>query len=86
MTSREQILQLGLGFWSAKVLLVAVELGVFTELAVQPLAAETLRVKLGLHDRSTRDFFDALVALKLLVEDAMQDPCEGSGWRRGAVG
>lgn len=66
MTSREQILRLGLGFWNSKVLLVAVELGVFTELAAQPLDAETLRVKLGLHDRGARDFFDALVALNLL--------------------
>ncbi|MBV9141860.1 MAG: nuclear transport factor 2 family protein [Pseudonocardiales bacterium] len=66
MSPREQILRLGLGFWSAKALLVAVELGVFTELAVQPLDAETLRVKLGLHERSARDFFDALVALKVL--------------------
>jgi ketosteroid isomerase-like protein len=66
MTPREQILQLGLGFWNAKALLVAVELGVFTELAVQPLDAETLRGKLGLHDRSARDFFDVLVALRML--------------------
>jgi ketosteroid isomerase-like protein/SAM-dependent methyltransferase len=66
MTSRERILRLGLGFWNAKALLVAVELGVFTELAAQPLDAETLRVKLGLHDRGAHDFFDALVALNLL--------------------
>jgi ketosteroid isomerase-like protein/SAM-dependent methyltransferase len=66
MTSREQILRLGLGFWSAKALLVAVELGVFTELAVQPLDADTLQIKIGLHDRGARDFFDALVALNLL--------------------
>jgi len=66
MNSREQIRQLGLSFWSAKVLLVAVELGVFTELAVQPLDAETLRAKIGIHERGARDFFDALVALNLL--------------------
>jgi ketosteroid isomerase-like protein/precorrin-6B methylase 2 len=66
MNSREQIRQLGLSFWSAKVLLVAVELGVFTELAVQPLDAETLRAKIGLHKRGARDFFDTLVALNLL--------------------
>ncbi|MGH3751134.1 MAG: methyltransferase [Pseudonocardiaceae bacterium] len=65
-SQKEHIFQLGHGFWHAKALLVAVELGVFTELAAQPLDAETLRVKLGLHDRSARDFFDALVALKLL--------------------
>ena len=45
------ILQLGLGFWASKTLLSAVELGVFTELADEPLDAETLRARLGLHPR-----------------------------------
>ena len=35
-----------------------------------PLDAETLRVRLGLHQRSARDFFDALAALKLLERRA----------------
>ena len=38
----DSILQLGLGFWSSKALLSAVELGVFTELAKGPLDALTL--------------------------------------------
>lgn len=62
----DQILQLGLGFWGSKVLLTAVELGVFTELAKGPLDLETLRKRLELHSRSARDFFDALVALGML--------------------
>ena len=60
------ILQLGLGFWGSKTLLSAVELGLFTELAKGPLDSETLRQRLGLHPRGTRDFFDALVALDML--------------------
>src|SRR5215467_6592821 len=60
----DRILQLGTGFFAAKTVLSAAELGLFTELAKGPLDAETLRVRLGLHPRSARDFFDALVALK----------------------
>lgn len=62
----DRILELGLGFWGAKTLLSAVELGVFTELAGGPLDAEALRDRLGLHPRSARDFLDALVALGML--------------------
>ena len=62
----DRILQLGWGFWGSKALLSAVELGVFTELATAPLDAEELRVRLGLHPRGARDFFDALVALGML--------------------
>lgn len=62
----DRILELAVGFWGAKTLLSAVELGLFTELARGPLDAETLRVRLGLHPRSARDFFDALVALGML--------------------
>ncbi len=50
-------------------MLSAVELGLFSELANGPLDAETLRDRLGLHSRSARDFFDALVALGMLERD-----------------
>ncbi len=62
----DHILQIGLGFWPSKTLLSAAELGLFTELARGPLDAETLRQQLGLHERGTRDFLDALVALRFL--------------------
>ncbi len=62
----DNIMQLGFGFWSSKTLLSAVELGVFSELAEKPLDLETLRQRLSLHPRSARDFFDALVALRML--------------------
>ena len=64
--SPSNIMQLGMAFWGSKTLLSAVELDVFTELARQPLDTDTLRQRLGLHERSARDFFDALVALGML--------------------
>jgi SAM-dependent methyltransferase len=66
------IFQVGLGFFASKTLLSAVELGVFTELARGPKTAEELRVRLGLHPRSVRDFLDALVALRMLQRDGEQ--------------
>jgi O-methyltransferase/methyltransferase family protein len=60
------IFNLGFGFWASKALLSAVELGLFTELAKGPADLADLSQRLGLHDRSARDFLDALVALKLL--------------------
>ena len=62
----DSILQLGLGFWSSKALLSAVELGVFTELAKGPLDALTLIERLRIHPRGARDFLDSLVALHML--------------------
>jgi O-methyltransferase domain/Dimerisation domain len=60
------ILQVGTGFWAAKTLLSAVEMGVFTELAEHPQDLETLQGRIGLHRRSAHDFLDALVALQFL--------------------
>jgi hypothetical protein len=65
----EGILQLGLGFWGSKVLLSAVELGLFTHLSQGSLSAESLKERLDLHPRSTRDFLDALVALGMLKRE-----------------
>jgi hypothetical protein len=62
----ERIMDLGMAFWGSKTLLSAVELGVFTELAKEPLDATTLQTRLGLHPRSSKDFFDALVSLGML--------------------
>jgi hypothetical protein len=66
MPRPDHILQTGLAFWSAKTLLSAVEMELFTELARHPEDLETLQGRLGLHPRSARDFLDALVSLKLL--------------------
>ncbi len=59
-------MKIGTGFWASKVLLSAVELGLFTELVKEPLDADTLRQRLGLHPRAALDFLDALVALGFL--------------------
>jgi hypothetical protein len=64
--SPEHILQTGFAFWPCKVLLSAVEMEVFTELAKHPEDLETLTGRLGLHPRSARDFLDTLVALGFL--------------------
>ena len=65
--SPDGIMRLGLGFWGSKAFLSAVELGLFSTLAQGPLGHDALRAKLGLHERGARDFFDALVALGMLV-------------------
>src|SRR4051794_7836395 len=63
----ESILQVGLGFWPSKVLLSAVEMELFTDLAKGPQSIESLQTRHGLHPRSARDFLDALVALGFLL-------------------
>jgi len=65
----DAIMQLGFGYWGSKTLLSAVELGLFTELAKGPLAMDDIRVRLKLHERSVRDFLDALVALGMLERE-----------------
>ncbi len=60
------ILQTAFAFWSSKVLLTAVEFGVFTKLGKRRITGAELGAELGLHPRSISDFFDALVAMKFL--------------------
>ncbi len=68
--SPDHILEIGYAFRKSKALLSAVELGLFAALAEGPQGADALSRRLGLHGRGARDFFDALVALKLLDRDA----------------
>lgn len=63
------IMQVGSGFWASKVLLSAVNLGVFTRLANNPMTGAELEKALDLHPRATWDFLDTLVALKFLDRD-----------------
>jgi hypothetical protein len=63
------ILQTAFAFWNSKVLLTAVELGLFTKLGGQRLTGTELGAELGLHPRAIADFFDALVAMKFLGRD-----------------
>ena len=60
------ILQTAFGFWGSKVLLTAVELGLFTTLNGRRLTGTELGKALQLHPRANPDFFDALVAMKFL--------------------
>lgn len=65
----EPLMRLGFGFWGSKVLMSAVELGVFAALVPGPLDADRLGAKVGLHPRARRDFLDALVSLDLLERE-----------------
>src|SRR6266404_974407 len=60
------ILQTAFAFWSSKVLLTAVEMGLFTKLGERRLSGTELGAALGLHPRGISDFFDALVAMRFL--------------------
>jgi hypothetical protein len=79
------ILQTAFAFWNAKVLLSAVQLGVFSALEGKPLTAEELGKKLGLHPRGTHDFFDALVAMKFLNREGNGDAGRYSNTPAGAM-
>jgi hypothetical protein len=60
------ILQTAFGFWSSKVLLTAVETGLFSALADRKLTGEQIRAEMKWHPRAIPDFLDTLVALKFL--------------------
>lgn len=60
------LMHLGWSFMRSKVLLAAMELKVFEELAKDPGGQEDLRSRLGLHERGATDFLDTLTSLGLL--------------------
>lgn len=65
--SLQDIVGLGMAFGSAKVLLTATELELFTKLSETGPATEgEIRERLGLHSRGSREFLNALVRLGLL--------------------
>ncbi len=64
-----RILEVGFNFWSSKVLITAVELGVFTVLGDKAMTGVELGKKLGLHPRGIYDFFDTLVSMNFLERD-----------------
>jgi hypothetical protein len=63
------VLQAAFAFWSSKVLLTAVEFGLFTRLGARRLTGAEIRQELDLHPRGVEDFLDALVAMKFLDRD-----------------
>ena len=62
-----RIFEIGCGYRTAKVLLSAIELDLFTAFSDQPLDAAALTQRLGLNGRGVADFCDALTALGFLV-------------------
>ncbi len=64
------ILQTAFSFWGSKVLLTAVEVGLFTTLGNRRLTGIELGKELHFHPRANLDFFDALVAMKFLDRES----------------
>ncbi|MFI1919713.1 methyltransferase [Nocardia sp. NPDC020380] len=62
----QQILEQGMAFWPSRVVLTAVEAGVFTELAVSPRSQQELMDRLEWHPRAAGPFLGALVDMGLL--------------------
>ena len=65
----DAILQTAFGFWNSKVLLTAVEFGLFTTLGQRRLSGAEIGRELALHPRGIGDFLDALVAMKFLERE-----------------
>ncbi len=65
----QDILQMGMSFWSSRLVLSAVDSGLFTELANGPRFEQELADALGWHPRAAGTAFDALVAARLLRRD-----------------
>lgn len=68
-----KIIQVGMGFWSSKILLTAVNMELFTFLANGTKSGQEIKNKLGLHDRSLYDFLDTLVALGFLERTGIKE-------------
>ena len=64
-----RIMEVGMAFWPSKVLLSAVDLGLFTELGNSSMTGAELQNALALNSRANPDFFDTLVALHFLERD-----------------
>jgi len=67
--SPARIMEVGMAFWPAKVLLSAIELRLFSELGSTSKTGAELQSALQLHPRANPDFFDTLVALRFLDRD-----------------
>ena len=65
----QNILEVGMAFWSSRVVLTAVEFGVFTELAARPLSTEEIVDRLGWQPRAAGPVLDALASLGMLRRD-----------------
>ena len=68
-----RIMQIGMGFWASKLLLVAIKFELFTLLASQKSGAGAIKEKLGLRttDQHVFDFLDGLVSLGFLEREGI---------------
>jgi hypothetical protein len=68
------IMQVGMGFWPSKVLLTAVNEGLFTHLAQKPLALSEIKKLFSWNctDRHASDFLDTLFSLKFLNRKGLE--------------
>jgi SAM-dependent methyltransferase len=64
------VLGQAMAFQPAKLVLTALDVGLFALLADRPAGAAEVGERLGLHPRGTRDFLDALSELGVLVEES----------------
>jgi hypothetical protein len=64
-----RIMEVGMEFWPARVLQTAIKLQLFSILGADGKTGSQLVSELGLHERSTPDFFDTLVALRFLERE-----------------
>jgi cyclopropane fatty-acyl-phospholipid synthase-like methyltransferase len=71
----ERIMQTGMGFWSSKALLSAVNLKLFTILAEGPLKGEQIKQQLKLEttQRHVYDWLDTLVSIDFLKREGVND-------------
>jgi SAM-dependent methyltransferase len=65
----QDIVEMGMSFWSSRLILSAVDSGVFTELGNGPASLPELADALGWHPRAAGTALDALVAAGLLRRD-----------------
>lgn len=68
-----KIMQIGMGFWASKTLLVGVNMGLFTYLGDGSKSGKDIQTALGLHDRSLYDYLDTLVALGFLQREGIKE-------------
>ncbi len=85
--SPSDIMQVGMGFWASKILLTAVNEGLFTHLAEQPLSLLEIKKLFSWNctDRHAADFLDTLFTLKFLNrngigKDAIYSNTEETGF------
>ena len=70
LTDPFDVMLIGWSFVRSKLLMSALEMNLFGELQKEPGTAAELMTRLGLHERGTRDFLDALAALGLIERSA----------------